>query len=109
MALPRQIRFKATDIWDTPDNGKRYEVIDAQLYVTPPPIPEHQGALGVLFSYIGPYVRVRQLGRVYFAPIGVVLDDENGVQPDLVYISGERLDLISRRGIEGAPALVVEV
>src|SRR5437762_11127016 len=109
MALPKGIRFKAGDIWDTPDDGKRYEVIDGQLYVTPPPIPEHQGALGVLFSYIGPFVRGRRLGRVYFAPIGVVLDDENGLQPDLVYIARERLDLISGRGIEGAPDLVAEV
>ena len=39
----------------------------------------------------------------------MVLDDENGVQPDLVYVSRGRLDIISRRGIEGAPDLVVEI
>ena len=109
MALPRRIRFKADDIWDTPDDGKRYEVIDGQLYVTPPPVTEHQGASSVLFGYIGLYVRERQLGKVYSAPVGVVLDDENGVQPDLVYISRERLHILSRRGIEGAPDLVVEI
>ena len=109
MALPKNIRFKADDIWDTPDDGKRYEVIDGQLYVTPPPVTEHQGASGVLYLYIGPYVRERQLGKVYSAPVGVVLDDKNGVQPDLVYISRERLHILSRRGIEGAPDLVVEI
>ena len=109
MALPKGIRFKASDIWDTPDDGKRYEVIDGQLYVTPPPILEHQGASIVLAGYIWPYVRERQLGRVYTAPVGVVLDDENGVQPDLVYVSRERLGILSRRGIEGAPDLVVEI
>jgi Uma2 family endonuclease len=109
MALPKTIRFKAGDIWDTPDDGKRYEVIDGQLYVTPPPVLEHQGAAGVLYLYIGPYVRQRQLGRVYIAPVGVVLDDENGLQPDLVYVSRERLEILSRRGIEGAPDLVVEI
>jgi Uma2 family endonuclease len=109
MALPKNIRFKADDIWDTPDDGKRYEVIDGQLCVTPPPILEHQGASIVLAGYIWPYVRERQLGRVYTAPVGVVLDDENGVQPDLVYVSRERLGILSRRGIEGAPDLVVEI
>src|SRR5438045_4388786 len=109
MALPKSIRFKASDIWDTPDDGKRYEVIDGQLYVTPPPILEHQGASIVLAGYIWPYVRERQLGRVYTAPAGVVLDDENGVQPDMVYVSRERLHILSRRGIEGAPDLVVEI
>jgi Uma2 family endonuclease len=109
MALPKSIRFKASDIWDTPDDGKRYEVIDGQLYVTPPPITEHQGAASALHGYIWHYVRERQLGRVYFALIGVVLDDENGLQPDLVYVARERLEIVSRRGIEGAPDLVVEI
>ena len=109
MAVPKRIRFKADDIWDTPDDGKRYEVIDGQLYVTPPPVTEHQGALGVLCRYLLPYLHQRQLGKLYVAPIGVVLDEENGVQPDLVYISRERLHILSRRGIEGAPDLVVEI
>ena len=40
---------------------------------------------------------------------GVVLDEENGVQPDLVYVSREREASISDRGVEGAPDLLVEV
>jgi len=109
MALPKTMHFRATDIWDTPDDGKRYEVIDGQLYVTPPPVLEHQGASSVLHTYVESYVRQRRLGKVYSAPVGVVLDDENGVQPDLVYVSRERLHILSRRGIEGAPDLVVEI
>jgi Uma2 family endonuclease len=38
-----------------------------------------------------------------------VLDDENGVQPDIIYVSRERLDIVSHRGIEGAPDLVLEI
>jgi Uma2 family endonuclease len=109
MALPEQVRFKAADIWDTPDDGKRYEVIDGQLFVSPPPVTEHQGASGSIYFHIAGYVRQRQLGKVFYAPIGVVLDDENGVQPDIIYVSQERLDIVSHRGIEGAPDLVVEI
>ncbi len=39
----------------------------------------------------------------------MVLDDENGVQPDLVYVSRERAGIIVERGVEGAPDLVVEI
>lgn len=42
MALPHKARYRADDIWDTPDDGNRYEVIDGVLYVSPPPIWDHQ-------------------------------------------------------------------
>jgi Uma2 family endonuclease len=109
MVLRARVRFKADDIWDTPEDGNRYEVIDGELYVTPPPIPDHQSASMTLSGYIWQYVRPRKLGRVYTAPIGVVLDEESGLQPDLVFLAAERLELVSRRGIEGAPDLVVEI
>ncbi len=110
MALPHRVRYKALDIWDTPDDGNRYEVIDGQLYVSPAPVPEHQGASGELFFLTQTHIRSRQLGgRLYSAPIGVVLDEDNGLQPDLVYISRERLGIIGDKAIEGAPDLVVEI
>lgn len=109
MALPRGIRFKADDIWDTPDDGKRYEVIDGGLYVTPPPGWGHQRGLSRLHLRVGQYVYDNQLGEVVEAPVGVVLDEENGVEPDLVYVSRARLHLVTERGVMGAPDLVVEV
>jgi len=109
MVLNPKIRFKAEDIWDTPDDGKRYEVIDGALFVTPAPGWGHQYGLGKLYLHIAGHVYSHGLGAVVQAPVGVVLDDENGVQPDLVYISRERSHIISERGVEGAPDLIVEV
>jgi Uma2 family endonuclease len=105
----QSIRFLARDIWDTPDDGKRYEVIDGELYMTPPPNWGHQYGLGKLYLLVGNHVYGRGLGKVVQAPVGVVLDDENGIQPDMVYISKERLDIIQEKGVYGAPDLVVEV
>lgn len=109
MVARADVRFLASDIWDTPDDGKRYEVIDGRLFVTPPPSWGHQFGVSQLLIRIGPFVRDHNLGVVVPAPMGVVLDDENGVQPDLLFISKERLDIISERGVEGAPDLVVEI
>lgn len=109
MVLRAQVRFRADDIWDTPDDGKRYEVIDGALYMTPPPNWGHQYASTTLVGHIWPHVQRHNLGKIVTAPVGVVLDDENGLQPDLVFVSRERLHIISERGVEGAPDLVVEV
>src|SRR5687767_10761563 len=109
MAVRANVRYKADDIWDCPDDGKRYEVIDGQLYVSPAPSWQHQRGATRLLLYVGPHVIQRGLGEIVSAPVGVKLDDENGVQPDLVYVSNERAHIIVERGVEGAPDLVVEV
>ncbi len=109
MATPAAVRFKAGDLWDVPDDGKRYEVIDGRLYVTPPPAEKHQSASGVLFGYLWSWTWPRRAGRLYAAPIAVVLDDETGVQPGLVYVSRERVAIIAERGIDGAPDLIIEI
>ena len=110
MAVRRGVQFLATDIWDTPDDGKRYEVIDGELYVTPPPVWKHQNGLANLFSILTGFIRAHDLGKIIPAPLGVILDEHNGLQPDLVYISRERLNsVVTERGVEGAPDLVVEV
>ena len=51
----------------------------------------------------------RAVGEAFFAPIDVIFASEDVFQPDLVYISRERLHIITDRGLEAAPDLVVEV
>jgi Uma2 family endonuclease len=46
---------------------------------------------------------------VLFAPLDVIVTDANIVQPDLIYLDHERMSRSTRRGIEGAPTLLVEV
>lgn len=108
MAVRGNVRYKADYIWEAPDDDNRYEVIEGELYVSPAPSWAHQSALSMLFGYLWQHITPRGLGRIVFAPTGVVLDEHNGVEPDLLFISRERLDIISRRGVEGVPDLVVE-
>ncbi len=109
MALRANVRFLARDIWDAPDDHKMYEVIDGALFISPRPGMRHQFAAGTLLALIGAYVRGHRLGTVLPPLTAVVLDEFTAVQPDCLYVSSKRSDLISERGIEGAPDLVVEV
>jgi Uma2 family endonuclease len=108
MALPNRVRYKASYNWESPDDGNRYEVIDGELFVSPAPNWDHQRALSKLNIIAGLHVYESGLGELVQGPVGVELDDDNGVQPDIIYISREWMDLVGRRGVIGAPDLVVE-
>lgn len=97
------------DYCQLPNDGRRYEILDGELAVTPAPTPSHQEVLGNLFRLLDDHVRPRRPGKVYVAPIDVILARTSVVQPDLVFVRAERLSLVSARGIEGPPDLVVEV
>jgi Uma2 family endonuclease len=92
-----------------PDDGRRYELHGGELSVTPAPGLAHQDGLGNLFVVIRQHVKARALGRVFIAPVDCILSDTTVVQPDLVYVDTATLSSVSRRGIEGAPTLAVEV
>src|SRR5437867_2807664 len=103
------VRFMAEDIWDAPEDGKIYEVNDGELYVSTAPYWRHQLAVMNLAGILWSFIREHDLAKILTAPLGVVLDPEDGVEPDLVYVSRDRMHIISDRGIGGAPDLVVEV
>ena len=92
-----------------PADGRRYELHDGELSVTPAPSPLHQRILRNLNDVLWQHVKSRGLGEVLFAPIDCILSDITVVQPDLVYLDPTRSRLVSERGIEGPPTLVVEI
>ncbi len=91
-----------------PPDGRRYELHRGELVVTAAPSPLHQTVAANLYRLLYPAVRARQ-GRVFVAPLDVILDDTTVVQPDVVFLDVDRLTAITSRGIEGPPTLVVEV
>jgi Uma2 family endonuclease len=92
-----------------PADGRQYEIHEGELSVTPAPSPQHQEVSGNLNEIVRGHVKTRGLGKVFYAPIDCILSDITIVQPDLLFLDTTRLNLVSRRGIEGPPTLVVEI
>ena len=91
------------------DDENRYELIDGELYMAPAPTWEHQESIANLVSTLRDFVRANRLGRVVPSPVDVYLSNEDVFQPDIVFVSIERLNLIHSSGVHGAPDLVVEM
>ena len=107
MTKPR-IKFTVKDYMSTPD-GKRYQLLDGELIVAPSPTSKHQSISGRLYLTMTQFVTQSQLGRVWYAPLDVILSDHDVAQPDLLFISSERENIVTEANVQGAPDLVVEI
>ncbi|HYG16835.1 MAG TPA: Uma2 family endonuclease, partial [Bacteroidia bacterium] len=54
-------------------------------------------------------LRSKQTGRLFDAPLDVKLDEENIVQPDIIYVENEKQAIITPKCIEGIPDIIVEI
>lgn len=103
-------RITWQDVLLAPDDGNRYEAVAGELYVTPPPSYEHQRISARLHIELHRLLEEPGHGVVVYAPVGVEFPDtEEGVQPDLVFVSRARSHIIRRGWIRGAPDLVIEI
>ena len=87
----------------------RYEVIDGELAVTPSPSMRHQQVVINLAAMLHTFVRANALGRVFPGPLDVLFGEGDYLQPDLLFVRADRAHLLSERGVEAAPDLVVEI
>ncbi len=76
-------KWTLEEVHSLPDDGNKYELVRGELFVTPPPFPEHETISARLTRILDPYVEANQLGFVYH-PRAVVRYDESEVEPDLM-------------------------
>ena len=106
--LNTQIKFTYSDYVLLPEPDRR-ELIDGDFYMVPAPNIKHQIIVVNLGPPLSAYAKKKSLAMVLWAPVDIVLSDENVVQPDLLFVSNERDEIITEANIQGAPDMVVDV
>jgi Uma2 family endonuclease len=89
--------------------GRRLELIDGELLVSPTPTDIHQRVSSNLMYALEGHIRPRRLGAVFAAPLTVRLSAENAIQPDILYLRRERAPVLVGGIVNGAPDLVMEI
>ncbi len=89
--------------------GAPYQLIGGELVMSPSPTSTHQRILRKLTRALDGFVEENSLGEILFAPMDVYFSETDTPQPDLIFISKERLDIIGEQRIEGAPDLIMEI
>ncbi len=109
MAVEQPSTLTYADYAALPDDGRRYELIDGELFEMAAPSTRHQDIVVRLCVDFYDHIRGQGGGRVYVAPCDVVLSDTVTVQPDVVYLADADAHRITAPNIQGPPTLVVEV
>jgi Uma2 family endonuclease len=102
------IRFNYQDYLQLPED-KRYEILEGELYVVPAPNTRHQRISKRIQIALITQIEEKGVGEIFNAPFDVVFSDENIAQPDLLFVSSERLGIIGEANLPAAPDMVVEI
>jgi Uma2 family endonuclease len=93
-----------------PETIRHRELVWGFVQEPPSALRSHQAVVMHVSALMAMHVWDRKIGQVYGAPLDVVLDHDRALvlQPDVMYISNERRDILGN-WIHGAPDLAVEV
>ncbi len=94
---------------ELPDDGNRYEVIGGVLYMSTAPSPIHQWIIHQIFLTFYEQIETPGIGIALWSPIGLFMPECDPVQPDVLVIRTEDMDIVTANGIEGIPALLIEI
>lgn len=100
--------YTYADYCQLPD-GAPYQLIGGRLILTPSPTTYHQMISARLEFALMDFVKEHTLGIVLHAPIDVYFNQTETYQPDIIFISQDRMNIIEPKRINGAPDLVVEI
>ena len=110
--MPAVHKLTVNELWALfPDETHvRHELIDGVHFVTPTPVTRHQLLVGRLSFEIELYLRAHPgVGQLFGVPLDVVLSVHDVVEPDLILIASDQMEILTPKNVQGAPALVIEV
>ena len=86
------------------------EIIDGEEYMPPSPFGYHQLISSNLYDEIRQYIKKNKIGKVYYSPLDVILDEPKKVilQPDLLFIKNENMSIF-QDWIRGIPDMICEI
>ena len=102
------IKFTVSDYMSMPGD-KQYQLLEGEMILAPSPSERHQTIAAQFYLALHRHVSGQGAGRLWFAPLDVVLSDHDVVQPDILFVSNDRSGIVTEANIQGAPDLVVEI
>ncbi|HET9224066.1 MAG TPA: Uma2 family endonuclease [Roseiflexaceae bacterium] len=102
-------RMTAAEFWEEAPDDRKAELINGVMIMAPPPLDIHEKLQLFLLTLIRTYVEEHDLGEVRGSRSGVELAPDQVYEPDILFVARDRVGIIQRHGLVGAPDLVIEI
>src|SRR5262249_2754111 len=97
------IKLTYEDFLRIPDDGRCHQIIDGEHVVNAAPIPRHQWVAKKILRRLEACIEEPGLGRVYPAPIDVLLSRFDVFEPDIVVLLNRSLSILQPKNLQGTP------
>ena len=102
-------RVGYTDLVNTPEDGRRYEIHEGEVFVVPSPLPRHQMVALAVYERLRAFAAASG-GIALAAPLDIVFDEYDVIQPDVLFFRADRRHHVRPdAAIRAAPDIVAEV
>jgi Uma2 family endonuclease len=88
---------------------QKADLIDGVIYMSSPENTDANTLLVWLLRLIGDFVEERGLGNVYASRVAFRLGETQGPEPDIAFVRTDRLHIVERGHVKGAPDLAIEI
>lgn len=89
--------------------GQKADLIAGVIYMASPDNTDANDLFVWFLSLIYDFVELNELGKVFGSRVAFRLDDWNSPEPDIGFVSKDRLHLVRRGHVAGPPDLAVEI
>ena len=107
--VAEELKITYEDVLSLGETNQRIELFDGDIVMSAMPATRHQRIGSLLYVQLFNYVHTHGLGFVYSAPVDVVLSKTMVFQPDLCFISNERMSIDDGERVNESPDLVIEI
>jgi Uma2 family endonuclease len=102
-------RMTAADFFRDAPEDRKAELIDGVMIMPSPPLVIHERMQNFLLRLLADFVEVKQLGEVFGSRTAVELELFYAPEPDILFVSKDRMHIVGEKGIRGAPDFVIEI
>ena len=101
--------FSFGDFLELIQEDQKADLVDGVIYMASPENIDHNDLVRWLAIVLGQFIEERGLGRLTINKVAYRLSARNAPEPDLAFVRTERLGIMKKGYVDGAPDLAVEI